>query len=246
MESASERVSLASSSVRGPSWEREDWVFSRFASGRVSRATALALAIPLGALALWEATWLGQSVVVCVSLYLLLNLSYTWWLKGAPLIEVIVLALGFLLRLVAGIYPLGDIPTVWITLCMFFLALFLGFSKRRCELANAGERARLQRPVLARYTLPYLDTLVSGAAAITVVCYALFTGISGKNATLVITVPLVYGAIMYYKHLVMVRSVGEEPEGVLLHDRIIQVTVASWLLIYLVVEHNDPGWFRAP
>jgi 4-hydroxybenzoate polyprenyltransferase len=186
-----------------------------------------------------------EGCLPCLVAYLGINVLYTLVLKHVPIFDVLCIATGFVLRLIAGVYAIGDIPTTWITLCTFFLALFLGFAKRRAELQSlAGQSAADQRPVLGSYTLEYLDSLLAGAASMSVMSYALFTVLSGKNPSLVVTVPLVYYAVMHYKHLVMVRAGGEEPERVLLTDLRLGGTIVAWLAAYASVLHWDLRLFR--
>ncbi|VXD24459.1 conserved membrane hypothetical protein [Planktothrix serta PCC 8927] len=240
------------------------------ASGQVSIKIGLAIAFCLATVSFLGAYSLGISTLICVLLYTINNIAYSLKLKNLPLFDVSCIAFGFVLRLLAGIYALGDIPTAWIVLCTFFLTLFLGFSKRRSELLSLLhlqnyqenfeselstqegsklpdlERSYLhlfyqrgrknqQRPVLSQYTLPYLDSLLNSTATITIMCYALFTITSGKNPSLVITVPIVYYAVMHYKWLVTVLAEGEEPTRILIQDPTIKWSLLIWLISYLAI-----------
>jgi len=138
--------------------------------------------------------------------------------------------------MLGGVYAVNELPTTWITLCTFFLALFLGFAKRRAELAELiSISGNSQRPVLARYTLPYLDSLLN--SFIHRQCW--------KNPTLIITVPMVYIAIMQYKLLVLSRKGGEEPERIILYDRQIQFWIILWLATYLWVVNGTVHLFKS-
>jgi len=215
------------------------------ASGAVTVPTALLLGLVLAAAGLALAYTLGMSVLACLLLYVANNLAYTLGLKHMALFDVLSIALGFVLRLAAGVYAVADLPTTWITLCTFFLALFLAFGKRRAELAALTSTAdNQQRPVLSQYTVPYLDSLVNSSAIMAVMCYALFTSTSGKNPTLVITVPIVFYGIMHYKGLLVLLKDGEEPERILLRDVRIQATVLLWLASYLAITSGEIHLFR--
>ena len=224
------------------------------ASGEVTliSATILGLALIAGGLG-WS--WLlGYKVLVCVALYVVNNLLYSIRLKHSTLLDVISIAFGFVLRLLAGTYAVKELPSTWITLVSFFLALFLGFSKRRAELNNIAEDgiangggggAALRRPVLAKYSVEFLDYLVTSTATITIVCYGLFTTTSDKNPALIVTLPVVYYAIMYYNKLVVILRHGEEPEQILLRERLIQGAIVLWFILYFAIEWLDPHLFRA-
>jgi hypothetical protein len=146
-------------------------------------------------------------------------------------------SVGFVLRLLAGCYAVDVMPTSWIVLCTFFLAMFLAAAKRRAELAAAGEDDALRRPVLAKYSVQYLDALVNNCAAMAVITYALFTIF--KNPTLVVTVPIVFYGIMHYKLAVMVRAQGEEPDRALLRDVRIQLAIVLWLVTFALVMYLE-------
>ena len=237
--------------------------FRPLASGKVSIKTASLIAICLSITATALAIQINTATLVCLVLYLLNNVAYSFRLKNLPLLDVSCVALGFVLRLLAGIYALEDMPTAWIILCTFFLTLFLGFAKRRAELLtllaqNSSSfhnlekaepsylklfyqrgQVNLQRPVLSDYTLPFLDSLLNNTATMTIMCYSLFTITSGKNSSLVITVPLVYYAVMHYKRLVTVLETGEEPTQILLKDHTIQASLTIWIILYLAILYFD-------
>ena len=246
--------------------------FRPIASGKISVKTAIFIGLFLATFSLAGGYHLGWATFACVLLYATNNIFYSLHLKNQPLFDVSCIAFGFVLRLLAGIYALGDVPTAWITLCTFFLTLFLGFAKRRAELLallngpinseltpdfqpevephqtplinrhylklfyQRGQ-ANKQRPVLEQYTLPFLDSLLNSTATMTIMCYALFTIASDKNPTLVITVPIVYYAVMHYKWMVTVLAIGEEPDRIVLHDRMIKLSLIVWLVAYLAIVY---------
>lgn len=238
--------------------------FRPLASGQINIKVAGLIAILLTITAYYITAQLNIATLVCLLLYQLNNIAYSIKLKNIPLFDVSCIAFGFVLRLLAGIYALGDMPTAWITLCTFFLTLFQGFAKRRAELLSllvqqsssypALEQenepsylklfyrrghVNLQRPVLSHYTLPFLDSSLNNTATMTIMCYSLFTITSGKNPSLVITVPLVYYAVMHYKRIVTVLETGEEPTQILLKDKTIQASLILWFILYLAIIYFD-------
>jgi 4-hydroxybenzoate polyprenyltransferase len=180
-------------------------------SGQVSVPAAVVLGLVLIVGAIAGAWFLVAASQVCLVIYFAINIAYTLYFKHVPLLDIGCIASGFILRLLAGIYPM-DTPTAWIALLTMGLALLLATAKRRSELARMDGGEVSQRPVLRGYTLPLLDSLIDSTATATVLFYALFTVLSDKNPTLVLTVPVVYYGIMRYKSLVMIRGGGEEPE----------------------------------
>lgn len=214
------------------------------AAGEVERATAQRLGLALGAGALLVALGLGGATFLCLAAYLLINFLYSAGLKHVPLLDVTCIALGYVLRVLAGIYVLGDVPTAWITLCTFFLALFLGFSKRRSELVAGATPDGGSRPVLREYGRDILDSLLNSSAVMAVMSYAMFTATSGKSPTLIVTVPIVYYAITHYTRLVLHEDRGEEPDQILLRDRTIQVSILLWLVCFIAIFYGHVSLFR--
>lgn len=128
--------------------------------------------------------------------------------------------------------------------CVFFPALFLAIAKRRAEMHSLAPQSILQRPVLSGYTIDYLDSLLNSAATMAILCYVSFTVTSGKNPTLVITLPTVYHAIMHYKRIVMVYQDGEEPEKIPVKKCRILVLILLWLVTYIAFDYGNIHLFR--
>lgn len=232
--------------LRDVEYDRQHPVRRRrpLAAGEVERGTAVRLAAALTGGALLLGLLLGKATFLCLALYLLINVAYSSRLKHVPLLDVCCIAMGYVLRVLAGIYVLGDMPTAWITLCTFFLALFLGFSKRRGELVTSTVAHEDSRPVLRGYGREMLDSLLNGSAMMAVMSYAMFTATSGKSPTLIVTVPIVYYAIMHYTRLVLQEDRGEEPDQILLRDRTIQVSIVLWLVAFVVIFYGHLTLFR--
>jgi 4-hydroxybenzoate polyprenyltransferase len=214
------------------------------AAGEVDTGTAIRLGAGLAGVALLLALLLGKATFACLAIYLAINFLYSSGLKHVPLLDVTCIAMGYVLRVLAGIYVLGDMPTAWITLCTFFLALFLGFSKRRSELVANPSPNGDSRPVLRGYGRDILDSLLNSSAVMAVMSYAMFTATSGKSPTLIVTVPIVYYAITHYTRLVLQEDRGEEPDQILLRDRTIQVSIVLWLVCFIAIFYGHVTLFR--
>jgi 4-hydroxybenzoate polyprenyltransferase len=186
---------------------------------------------------------LGPACLGVLAVYLAMNLAYSFRLKHAVLADVMVIALGFVFRVLAGVYAVHVRPTAWIVLCIFFLALLLGLAKRRAELAALKERAASHRPVLANFSLPYLDALLAVMAALTVVCYVVYTVESPhNNPTLIVTIPPVVYGIARYLLLVMVRG-GESPEEMLTRDKGLIAAIVIWVGSCVLILYGKPHLF---
>jgi len=211
------------------------------ASGRLSPGAAWIGIVPTLAVALGASWWLGPGFLATAAVYAALNVAYSVALKNIVLIDVFVVALGFVLRAIAGVQLLLPVSpqtvlSPWLLVCTFFGALFLGLAKRRRELENAAGDAGAQRAVLERYSPEVLDGMVLVAAATSLMAYALYTiwpttvEKFGTEA-LLYTVPFVAYGIFRYVHLVRVSELTEDPSHVLLADR----PLAACVLVYLAV-----------
>ena len=213
------------------------------ASGRLKPPVAVGGAVGILVVLLPLAFALDTGFGIIALAYLVNNLLYTFWLKNVVIIDVLSIAAGFVLRVGAGV---AVIPTErfspWIYVCMTLLALFLGFGKRRHELALLATDANNHRQVLDDYNLPFLDEMMGVVTASTVMAYATYTfsaeGLP-SNHSMMLTVPFVLYAIFRYLYLIHVRGEGGAPEEILLSDRPFLLDVTLWgilvvLLLYLI------------
>jgi len=172
--------------------------------------------------------------------YLLLQIAYSFWLKNAVIIDVLVIAVGFLLRVAAGA-PLAEAElSPWLYICMTLLALLIGFGKRRHELVLLKENANAHRQSLQEYNLPLLDHAISIVTASTLLAYALYTFSAPnlpQNHAMMLTIPFVLYGIFRYLYLIHVRGMGGAPEEIALSDRPLQATVVLWGLSVIIVMY---------
>ncbi len=211
------------------------------ASGRLPVAVARVAVVPILAIVAALSVWLGTGFMIVAGIYLGLNVAYSAGLKSQVLIDVFVIALGFVLRAIAGVEVLLPVApdtaiSPWLLVCTFFGALFLGLAKRRRELQNAGDDASRQRRVLEHYTPEFVDGLLLVSAAATVMGYALYTIWPSTvqkfgSEALLYTLPFVTYGVFRYLYLLRVSEVSEDPSQVLLTDR----PMAGCVLLYLGV-----------
>jgi len=215
------------------------------ASGRlkplVAAGTAAGLLVVLLPLAFVLDVGFGAAVLA----YLINNLLYTFWLKNVVIIDVLSVAAGFVLRVMAGVVVVSaERFSPWIYICMTLLALFLGFGKRRHELALLAKDANNHRRVLDDYNLPFLDEMMGVVTASTVMAYAIYTfsaeGLPSNNS-MMLTVPFVLYAIFRYLYLIHVQGKGGAPEEILLGDLPFLVDVTLWGVLVIVLLYLMPG-----
>src|SRR5689334_23253852 len=211
------------------------------ASGAVSPGLGIVWGLILAAGALALAWWrLPHAFLAIFGAYVVNNALYNAYLKHVAIADVISIATGFVLRLVAGAIAIGVVASSWLLVCSFSLALFLGFGKRRSELALA-EQGRAYRKVLEAYSTTTLDSAMSISATLTLMCYMLYTIAPETQAThhtanLVFTVPPVFYAM--FRFIFKVRAAkGETPEELLLSDPVMLGSGAAWVgLVVLVLN----------
>lgn len=180
-------------------------------------------------------------VGLVITAYLILQIAYTFAIKHMVIVDVLAIAGGFVLRVLAGGAAI-DVPILpYLYLTTIFLALFQGFSKRRHELQVLADAAGDHRPSLDEYTIPLLDQLIGITATATVVTYSLYAINAPRVALrispnlLLLTIPFVLYAVFRYLYLVNVRGMGGAPEEILLRDRLLLLDVAAWGIVLLVI-----------
>jgi 4-hydroxybenzoate polyprenyltransferase len=176
--------------------------------------------------------------IVAVS-YLVLNLAYSNWIKNIPLLDVFAIALGFVLRILAGV-TLIEVArfSPWLYVVTTLGALYIGFGKRRAELALLADRANSHRKVLDGYTLPLLDQLITIVSGTTIIAYSLYTFSAPNmpdNHTMMLTIPFVMYGIFRYLYLIQVKHRGGAPEEVLFSDHPLQITIILWGIAVLAI-----------
>lgn len=214
------------------------------ARGALSPALAGLVAVLLAAAGSYAALQLPEGFAVTAVAYLLLNVVYSLWGKQRMLLDVIFISIGFVLRALAGAEAIEVRVSAWLVVCTFTLCLFLGFGKRRCEIAvmKTNERASSHRATLSEYSPELLTQLLSATGAMAVITFLLYTlDPNTPSPLLIYTTPLVFYAIFRYA---MVISRGERtgPTDVLIKDRPFLATAILWTLLTLcLVFFQDKG-----
>jgi 4-hydroxybenzoate polyprenyltransferase len=176
--------------------------------------------------------FLAPGFEVVVVTYFFLNIAYTKWLKHIPILDVLIIAAGFVLRVHAGVTLISvERFSPWLYVVMTLLSLFLGFGKRRAELALLAHGAGSHRKVLDGYTLPLIDQYIMIVSGTTIVAYSLYTFSAPNvpdNHSMMLTIPFVVYAIFRYLYLINVEHAGGAPEEILLTDRPFQIAMLLW------------------
>jgi len=210
------------------------------ASGILKISTAYIVSIALAIVSLVSAFWFNPKFFFILAIYGVVNAAYSIRLKQMVIIDIMIIAFGFVLRVLAGTVLTGVSPSDWLIICTTTISLFLGFSKRRQELVLAGDNAGDQRLVLENYSLPFLDQMIAVVTGCTVISYALYT-VSSETITrfgtrnLVLTIPFVLYGIFRYLYLVYQKVSGENPTEMIMKDVPSIVNVVLWFVVVVIV-----------
>jgi len=209
------------------------------ASGALPVPLALTVAIILLVI-LFPLSYLLSPAFALVALaYFLLNLAYSKWIKHIPLLDVLAIALGFVLRVAAGVTLIHVARfSPWLYIVITLGSLYIGFGKRRSELALLAEGANAHRRVLDGYTIDLLDQYITIVSGTTIIAYSLYTFTAPNlpaNHLMMLTIPFVLYGVFRYLYLIQVKHSGGAPEDVLLSDRPLQITIFLWGVAVLLI-----------
>lgn len=214
------------------------------ASGKVSKTTGYIIALICIALSFIVAfvgigeKWYLLAYIICF--YLIMNIAYCVKLKHIALVDVFIIALGFVLRILAGGVVTGIYISQWIVLMTFLLALFLAFAKRRDDVVIYEDTGIKARKNVNRYNLQFMNQAISIIASVTMVCYIMYTVSDEAVARiqtnyLYVTSIFVLAGIMRYLQLTIVDVKSGSPTKVLMHDRFIQTCIIGWIIAFFLI-----------
>lgn len=210
------------------------------ASGLVSVSAAVMLAVVLGTLGLSLAYFAAPAVLAILVAYVLMNVAYSLRFKHVVILDVFIIATGFMLRILAGTLGVGIPPSQWLLLCGLMVTLFLGFTKRRAEIIALTEDKTAHRKVLEHYSPVLLDKMIGITAAGLIMSYSLYTmnadtiRIHG-TANLIYTVPFVMYGVFRYIYLLHHQSRGGDPSHDLVRDPHLLIVVGTWLITTMLL-----------
>ncbi len=207
-----------------------------------ARSVAL-LIFALLSIGLGICVWVDPMVALIAVTYLVVQLAYNLAIKHVVILDVVFVAFGFQIRIWAGAFAAGVLPSVWLQLCVFLLALFLGFNKRRHELESLQHEAKSHRKVLEHYTTYLLDQIIVICSTLAIVFYGLYTISSdivnrlGNHNMAYSLVFVIYGMLRYL-YLVHVKKIGDDPGEVLLQDKSLMIGVGLWVIFVTAILYG--------
>ena len=220
------------------------------ASGRLSVRRAIITAAILATGTLVTAWMLAPWLALIYSVYLVQQLGYSFGLKNVVILDCILIAMGFVLRALAGVavlYDSGEMITLspWLMICTFFLASLLAFAKRRHELISMGDDARNHRQNLKEYSVSLLDQVIGISASASILGYSIYT-VSDRTAEFVspylwVTIPFVAYGVFRYLFIVYSMGLGGSPDRVLVKDAPLKVNILLWVATVSAVLITNPA-----
>ncbi len=221
------------------------------ASGQLSVPMAASAALFLAALVLYVSWSVAPTYAMVLSFYLVLQVFYSFGLKHAVILDVLIIASGFVLRAIAGVTLAMDTGYTdvsishWLILCTFFLAMFLAFAKRRSEVIALGENAPGHRKSLENYSISLLDEMMGITTAASIIGYSIYS-ISERTMQLVstklwLTIPFVTYGVFRYLYLIHVKGYGGSPDRLLLSDKPLLLCILLWVVAVALSITLFPG-----
>ncbi len=212
------------------------------ANREIKISTAVVLFVILVLISLGLSAWLSPLFALTALIYVILNLFYSLHLKHVVIIDVMCIALGFVIRAVAGAVLIGVEISAWLVVCTTLLALFLGFGKRRHELQLLETQATGHRKILSEYSPYFLDQMISVVTASTVVAYVFYTlspEVETKLGTghMDLTIPFVLYGVFRYLYLIHQKEGGGSPTRMLLNDKPILANIILWLVAVILIVY---------
>lgn len=209
------------------------------ASGKLPVSVAMTAAIVLALVSFSLGYLLAPAFAGIIAIYFIINMLYSRWLKHVPIIDVLIISLGFVLRVAAGVTLITvERFSPWLYMITILFSLYIGLGKRRAEISLLEKGAGAHRKVLDGYTIPLLDQYITIVSSMTIIAYSLYSFSAPnlpENHTMMLTIPFVLYGIFRYLQLIQTGHAAGSPDEVALKDRPLQVTVLLWGLAVVAI-----------
>lgn len=213
------------------------------ASGAVSRSTATVLLVIFTASGLLLSYLLNPVFLILLSIYLVLNIAYSFGLKNIPIVDLFIVSLGFLIRIHSGGILSGVEVSHWLSIMVLLLSLFLVLAKRRDDLVLQATSHSVIRKTSSSYNLEFINACLTIFAAVIVVSYIMYT-VSAEviahfnSSYLFTTTVFVIAGIMRYLQITMVEQNSGSPTSILVKDKFILITILLWIISFYIIIYN--------
>lgn len=203
------------------------------ASGQLPIEVAAVWAMLILGLGLIAALRVNPAFLYIITAYTMLQVFYNLFLKRQPILDILSIAMGFVLRALGGAYAVGVLASSWFILCVWLLALYLGIEKRKAEIKSLGEKT-VTRHVLSFYSLPWLTRMESIVTSSILMSYSLWAVLEAKSQWMLISIPFVIYGLFKYQFLTE-SGAGEAPEKTLIKSPEMLINLFLWGVVCIVV-----------
>ena len=219
--------------------EHPEKKYRPLASGKLPVSVAMTAAFILALIALIVGYFLEPNFAAVIALYFVINLLYSRWLKHIPILDVLIISSGFVLRVAAGVTLITvERFSPWLYMITILFSLYIGLGKRRAEMNLLAQGANAHRKVFDGYTIPLLDQYITIVSGTTIVAYSIYASSAENlpdNHAMMLTIPFVVYGIFRYLQLIQMGHAAGAPDEVALKDRPLQITVLLWGLAVIAV-----------
>ncbi|HEY8499718.1 MAG TPA: decaprenyl-phosphate phosphoribosyltransferase [Clostridia bacterium] len=209
------------------------------ASGRMEKRNAAGFMLVFMAVGLIAAYFIHPYVVLCLVAYVVLNILYSLVLKKIAVLDIMIIAIGFVLRVISGAVGIQVYISSWVLLCAFFISLCIGAGKRKSEKAALMENSTLHRKALKNYTDQFLNGVIEISVTGTAITYSLYTILEYETQLPMITILFVFFGLLRYMQLISEEKEGRLPEEIILSDKPLLFSIflfgAAWIIIFLTI-----------
>lgn len=225
--------------------------FRPIASGAVSKTVGYMMMVACIAISFmvvscydWPVESARMRIYGVLVFYVIMNIAYCVYLKQKPIVDVFIIAIGFVLRIFVGGFATGVMLSHWLVLMTFLLALFLAFAKRRDDVVMFEETGKIARKNIVRYNLSFMNQTIGIVASVTMVCYIMYT-VSIEvmerfhSSYVYMTSIFVLAGIIRYLQVTIVDVRSGSPTKVLMHDRFIQACIICWILAFVLIIYHS-------
>jgi 4-hydroxybenzoate polyprenyltransferase len=210
------------------------------ASGKVKVQTAIAMSVLCLITGILVSLKIDHMFTLVLGIYFLINILYSFGLKSISILDIIIISIGFVLRISAGGIIAGVPISSWLIIMVFLLAMFLAIAKRRDDLLVFLNSGKIMRKSIENYNLEFINsvlTLISGIIMVSYIMYTISVEVSQRMHSdyLYLTSIFVISGLMRYLQIVFVENDSGSPVRILFRDRFIQITLLGWIISFYVI-----------
>ncbi|OFI07746.1 decaprenyl-phosphate phosphoribosyltransferase [Clostridium acetireducens DSM 10703] len=210
------------------------------ASGRVSKRDAIVLDfILLATIFYCSINFININILFVYLIYIVMNILYSFKLKNIVIIDVMIITLGFVLRVESGSVATGVTISPWLILCTTLLSLFLALNKRKSEIVTLKEKSNKHRIILEEYSIELLDKMLGIVTPSILMAYCLYTFSSIQSQKMMFTIPFVLYGIFRYQYLMDKKNIGGKPEDVFTKDMPFLINIILWILLVMLIIYVE-------